>query len=75
MDFAELKRLLKEITAPFDHRNLNEIPPFDRLNPTAEHLARHIAEETARRLPPGPAVRRVEVWETATSCAIYEPDS
>jgi len=74
LDFAEFKRILREVTAPLDHANLSEVPPFDAVNSTAENLARHIAAEVARRLPPGPAVHRVEVWETTTSCAIYEPD-
>lgn len=72
MDFADLKRLLREITAPFDHRNLNEVPPFDRINPTAEHLARHLYLEAAKRLSPPMAVRRVDVFETPTTCAAYE---
>jgi len=72
MDFADLKRLLRDITSPFDHRSLNEVPPFDRINPTAEHLARHLHGEARRRLPPPLAVRRVEVFETPTTCASYE---
>jgi 6-pyruvoyltetrahydropterin/6-carboxytetrahydropterin synthase len=72
MDFADLKRLLQEITAPFDHRNLNEVPPFDRLNPTAEHLARHFFHEAARRVNSPARVCRAEVFETPTSCAVFE---
>ena len=71
MDFAELKRVLKDITAPLDHQNLNEIAPFDRLNSTAEHLARHLYEEARKRIGPPLRVWRVEVYETPTSCASY----
>jgi 6-pyruvoyltetrahydropterin/6-carboxytetrahydropterin synthase len=74
LDFTEFKRILREVTAPLDHVNLSEVPPFDSVNSTAENLARHIAAEVARHLPSGPAVHRVEVWETATSCAIFDPD-
>jgi 6-pyruvoyltetrahydropterin/6-carboxytetrahydropterin synthase len=50
-DFHEIERNLDEIIRPFHHRDLNATPPFDRLNPTAEHVARHVAQELARRLP------------------------
>jgi 6-pyruvoyltetrahydropterin/6-carboxytetrahydropterin synthase len=74
LDFTDFKRILREATAPLDHADLSGVPPFDTVNSTAENLARHIAAEVARRLPPGPRVHRVEVWETSTSCAIYDPD-
>lgn len=44
MDFRELKKRTDEVLTPFDHQLLNEVPPFDRENPTAENLARHIFE-------------------------------
>jgi 6-pyruvoyltetrahydropterin/6-carboxytetrahydropterin synthase len=75
VDFADLKAMMEEILGPFDHQVINEVPPFDRLNTTAELLSRHVFEEVGRRLPAGGRVRveRVEVWENDTSCAIYEP--
>jgi len=74
MDFADLKAIVSEVLGPFDHAVLNDHPPFDgERNTTAEHLAQYVCGEVARRLPPGRAARRVEVWETETSCAIYEP--
>jgi 6-pyruvoyltetrahydropterin/6-carboxytetrahydropterin synthase len=74
LDFVDLKRILKDITAPLDHRNLNDVEPFTRKNPTAEHLARHIYEEARKRIAPPLMVTRVEVYETPTSCATYESD-
>lgn len=44
MDFHALEKALGEVTRPFHHRNLNETQPFDRVNPTAEHVAQHIYE-------------------------------
>lgn len=78
VDFADLKRLVAEVLDPFDHRVINEVPPFDVVNTTAELIARHAAEEVDRRLVDrfGGRVRvaRVEVWESETACAIYQPD-
>jgi len=73
IDFADLKAIVEEVLGRFDHAVINELPPFDRTNTTAELLARHAFEEVARRLPEGRRVRRVEVWETESSCATYEP--
>ena len=73
IDFADLKTIMGEILGPFDHRVINDLPPFDVRNTTAELLAEYVHDEVAACLPDGRSVRRVEVWETETSCAIYEP--
>ncbi len=76
IDFADLKEIVSAVAGPFDHRVINEIPPFDRENTTAELFARHFHGEVSRRLSEltggRVAVTRVEVWETPTSCAVYE---
>jgi 6-pyruvoyltetrahydropterin/6-carboxytetrahydropterin synthase len=74
LDFADLKAMMREIVGPFDHRVINEIPPFDERNTTAELLSQYVYEEVERRLADQDRVRvaRVEVWETETSCAVYE---
>lgn len=74
IDFADLKRAMAEVLDRYDHRVLNEIPPFDVTNTTAELLSEHVWTELQLRMPAGRRVARVEVWETETSCAIYEPD-
>ena len=54
-DFHAVERMLSAIVAPFRDGNLNDTPPFDRINPTAEAVARHVAErlslELARNSP------------------------
>ena len=77
VDFADLKELVAEVLDPFDHRVINDVPPFDEVNTTAELIARHAAEEVDRRLlerfDGRVRVSTVEVWESETSCAIYRP--
>ncbi len=74
IDFVELKRVLREVAGPFDHSVINDIPPFDERSPTAELLSEHIFSGVRQRLEDGRVrVRRVEVWESDSSCAIYEP--
>ena len=50
LDFKVLKRALKEELAALDHQIINEVPPFDRLNPSSENISRHIFQNVARRL-------------------------
>ncbi len=75
LDFADLKEIMQEVLGPFDHRVINEIPPFDQRNTTAELFSEYVFEEVSRRLADQDRVRvlRVEVWENDTACAIYEP--
>ncbi len=49
-DFHLVEAVLKEVIEPFHNANLNATPPFDRLNPSAENLARYLADELAGRL-------------------------
>ncbi|MBT3924037.1 MAG: 6-carboxytetrahydropterin synthase [Nitrospina sp.] len=40
IDFVKLKQFVEEILAALDYQNINEVPPFDELNPSAENIAR-----------------------------------
>ncbi len=71
MDFHELERLVDRIIEPMQNRHLNELTPFDRLNPSAEHVAMHIGKSL--RLPKTVALQSVEVWETDGNSATYRP--
>jgi 6-pyruvoyltetrahydropterin/6-carboxytetrahydropterin synthase len=74
-DFTILKRVLRGIVDKLDHKYLNELPPFDQMNPSAENLARFIHDETARQLAGqlGDAtLAGVTVWETDTASATYK---
>ncbi len=72
LDFAELGTVLRAIVEPYEHAFLNEIAPFDDLNPTAENVARIVAEQLAAKLDDGRVkVVRVEVWEDDHSAAVY----
>jgi 6-pyruvoyltetrahydropterin/6-carboxytetrahydropterin synthase len=75
-DFARLKQVIQSVIHSLDHKYLNELPPFDKLNPSAENLARHICEEASRQLPQAPngaGIASVTVWETETTVATYRP--
>ena len=44
-DFTELKKHLNAILERLDHSCLNDIPPFDRINPSSENIAATIYNE------------------------------
>jgi 6-pyruvoyltetrahydropterin/6-carboxytetrahydropterin synthase len=74
IDFADLKTVAQEVLGPFDHRVINEIPPFTERNTTAELLSEFVFREVARRLDDARLqVAKVEVWENDSACAIFEP--
>ena len=74
VDFVELKAAADEIVNYLDHRNINELPPFDEeLNPSAENLARYILERVAHRVGDERVqVYKVRCFETPTSVATYQ---
>jgi 6-pyruvoyltetrahydropterin/6-carboxytetrahydropterin synthase len=78
VDFADLQRIVAEIGARFDHRNVNEVPPFDEVNTTAELLARFFYTEVSRLLAEREQgrvrVARVDVWENEGSLAVYREE-
>jgi 6-pyruvoyltetrahydropterin/6-carboxytetrahydropterin synthase len=73
VDFIEARRALRELTARLDHACINDVPPFDRSNPTAENIAQWLLGELAARLDvPGATVTRVRVQEGPNGEAIVE---
>jgi len=74
VDYRVLKHELKEAIAKWDHYNLNDIAPFDTINPSSENVARILYEDMARRLDnERQHVSRVVIGETCTARAAYRP--
>lgn len=70
-DFHPVKGCIERIVERFNTRNLNETPPFDTINPTAEHIAKHIYDEVTSTLPDLLRVRRVRITESPGCAAVY----
>ena len=75
VDFKDVKGVLKNILEEWDHRFINELPPFSEgKNPTAENMA----EEIFRKMSEAEIFRRgnaglhaVTVWESPHSSVTY----
>jgi 6-pyruvoyltetrahydropterin/6-carboxytetrahydropterin synthase len=73
-DFVELKRHLGEVLSRFDHTSLNEVPPFDKINPSSENIAATVYEQLKGRFSGGVSLSSVEVWESPESRVAYSPE-
>lgn len=72
MDFKDLKQKTKPLIDKFDHQYLNDIPPFDEINPTTENMARYIYDELSKVVNDSRVkVSKVTVWESDNSFASY----
>lgn len=69
MDFTDIKKHLDSVMTGLDHKFLNETPPFDKINPTAENIAANIFTQMKILETENIKICGVEVWESATSSA------
>jgi 6-pyruvoyltetrahydropterin/6-carboxytetrahydropterin synthase len=75
MDFKTIKTATRELAKTLDHRYLNDIPPFDVVNPTAENIAQHFYQNLSATLNNDIAkVSGVTLWETDRACVRYCED-
>ncbi|SMN00459.1 6-pyruvoyl tetrahydrobiopterin synthase [uncultured Candidatus Thioglobus sp.] len=72
IDFREIKKQTKVVVKRLDHRYLNEIAPFDKLNPTAENIAKYFFEEIGILINNNDVkVKAVTIWETPRASVTY----
>jgi 6-pyruvoyltetrahydropterin/6-carboxytetrahydropterin synthase len=68
MDFKILKHIVYGILEKLDHKYLNNISYFKKVNPTSENIARYIYDNLKSAIP---CLKSVTVWESHNSCATY----
>lgn len=72
MDFIDLRGAVKALAERIDHRFMNDIPPFDEINPSAENLAKYFSDGLDPQVREhGISLRSVTVWETDTTSATF----
>jgi 6-pyruvoyltetrahydropterin/6-carboxytetrahydropterin synthase len=69
LDFKHLKTELKKILGKLDHKYLNNIAYFKKVNPTSENIARYIYDCLKPRF--SQELKSVTVWESEKSSAQY----
>lgn len=75
VDFKVIKDATRELIGTLDHRNLNDIPPFDKINPTAENISEYLYGELSKVLnADGIKVSAVTLWETDRASVTFTED-
>ena len=73
VDFHTIEDELHKIVKPFHNHTLNDVPPFDEVNPTAEHVAQHIGQALRKVLPEGVSLAWSRVTEAPGCAAVWKP--
>ncbi len=76
VDFIDVKNVMQAVIERLDHQFLNDVPPFDVKNPSAENIAEYFHDEMRNGLGGAPVpvrIREVKVWETDIQSASYRP--
>jgi len=72
VDFKVIKQAARDIAERLDHRYLNDLEPFTRINPTAENIAAYFHQELSAQLNNDRIqVHAVTLWETERACVRY----
>jgi 6-pyruvoyltetrahydropterin/6-carboxytetrahydropterin synthase len=72
MDYFDIKQHLKTHVDKLDHFYINDIPPFDTLNPTAENLAAWFYQQMQTSLTNAPVqLTAISLWESEDFCVRY----
>ncbi|MEO1079467.1 MAG: 6-carboxytetrahydropterin synthase [Pseudomonadota bacterium] len=72
IDIGYARDLLREILAPLDYRNLDELPEFDGVNTTTEFLCQYIHGRVAQQLGDSAVDRlRIELGESHVAWASF----
>lgn len=72
VDFRVIKNAARTLAKTLDHYYLNDIPPFDKINPTAENIAAYFFRGLSQTLnQPHLRVSAVTLWETDRACVRY----
>ena len=72
IDFKAIRQQVRELTDLLDHRYLNEIEPFDKINPTAENIAAFIFNGLSETLNNAHIrVKAITLWETERACVRF----
>ena len=76
VDFISARKTLEELAKKLDYGCVNDVPPFDRINPSAENIAEWFCRELSEAVAGENAVvRAVTVWEGPANSVTFRPKS
>ncbi len=72
IDFRDIQREIKGVLQELDHFNLNELPTFQKVNPTSENIAKFLYYAFGKKLNSDVVkVSKVKASETPEAGAFY----
>ena len=72
IDFVKLKAMVEKNLSELDYHNINEVPPFDEQNPSAENIARWLFLKLKVEVNKNSTrIKRVEIFEMEGCGASY----
>ncbi len=75
IDYVHVEKAIRQLASRFDHRYINEVPPFDKLNPTSENIAKwFFAELNKSEIKENSKLEEVVVWEGPEAYVSYSQD-
>lgn len=74
VDFVGAKRKLEMLAKRLDYGCINDVPPFDQVNPSAENIAEWFWRELSTAVADeGAAVVAMTVWEGPVNSVTFVP--
>ena len=74
VDFVSAKRTLERLAKTLDYVCINDVPPFDSLNPSAENIAEWFHRQLSVALgDEGTVVQSLTIWEGPVNAVTYTP--
>jgi 6-pyruvoyltetrahydropterin/6-carboxytetrahydropterin synthase len=74
VDFVSARRKLEALAKKLDYGCINDVPPFDQINPSAENIAQWFARELGAEVAGEDAVvQAVTIWEGPVNSVTFRP--
>jgi 6-pyruvoyltetrahydropterin/6-carboxytetrahydropterin synthase len=74
VDFVSARHKLETLAKTLDYGCINDVPPFDRINPSAENIAEWFARELGAAVSTEDAVvTAVTIWEGPVNSVTFRP--
>ena len=75
VDFKVIRNAAKSLAGTLDHRYLNDLEPFNNINPTAENIAAYCYRGLSKTLNNDRVhVCAITIWETERACVRYSEE-
>ena len=73
VDFISAKAKLESLAKRLDYGCINDVAPFDRINPSAENIAQWFHRELGAAIAGEGTVRAITLWEGPVNSVTFRP--